>query len=112
MCSRPVMAMIVKFCQTATLQCYCVALLASDRYQSKAGQACKKRYSCLYLGKVACQESAKLDQCIVALVKELANQLQVIVLSLLVDDTIALLRHEEDEGHSQSTLDQAILQPL
>ena len=34
------------------------------------------------------------------------------VLGLLVDDAVALLRHEEAERHSQVVVDQVVLQPL
>ena len=47
-----------------------------------------------------------------ALVEELANQLQVVVLGLLVDHTVALLSHEEHERNGESTFDQTILQSL
>ena len=47
-----------------------------------------------------------------ALVEELANQLQVVVLGLLVDHTVALLCHEEHKGNGESTFDQTILQAL
>ena len=47
-----------------------------------------------------------------ALVEELANQLQVVVLGLLVDHTVALLSHEEHKRNGKSTFDQTILQAL
>ena len=45
------------------------------------------------LGEVVGQEGAELYEGVVALVEELADQLKMILLRLLVDNTVALLGH-------------------
>ena len=53
------------------------------------------------LGEVVGQEGAELYEGVVALVEELADQLKMILLRLLVDNTVALLGHQQHQRHRQ-----------
>lgn len=60
------------------------------------------------------QEGAELDQRVLALVIELADQLQVrqLRVRLAVHDAVALLRDQQAQRDGQLVLDQHLLQPL
>ena len=64
------------------------------------------------LAEVAGEEGAELDQRVVALVKQLPDELEMVILSLLVDDTAALLSHQQHQRHGQVAVHQTVLQPL
>jgi hypothetical protein len=56
---------------------------------------------CFYLREVVGKKGAELHEGVVALVKKLAHQLEVILLRLLVDHAVALLGHQQHQRHSQ-----------
>ena len=53
------------------------------------------------LGEVVGQEGAELYEGVVALDEELADQHKMILLRLLVDNTVALLGHQQHQRHRQ-----------
>ena len=60
------------------------------------------------LVEVAGQEGAELDEGVVALVKKLPDQLELVVLGLLVHKAPSLLDHQKDQLHGEVVVHQTV----